>query len=198
MAATPFQFDPNMVAKYEVEGWKAYYDRNWLRLLWLVVVLAQAQFRIPFPRSLLATYYITRASVAWVPKQHDERIIRAYLEKFYRLALRYSGLTFDPKQAAGLEFDYWEVHRRLSGKPDKTEFIETMTALHAAIFGITPEQARESGELRVEANNILDTITSGTSPDPNTDWQRCERLLQQCYGAIKNCLLADHQMHSVN
>jgi hypothetical protein len=185
MTENGFRFDPKMVARYEVEGWKAYYDHAWLNLLRLIVALAQAQFRIPFPYSLLAAYYITRASVAWVPKDHDLAVIRGHLEKFYRLVLRYSGLRFDPRQATVLETDYWDVHRRLSGLPDKTEFIEVMTALHAALFGLTLEQARESGELRVEANNVLDTITGHTSPDPARDWLRCEALLDQCYSSIQ-------------
>src|SRR5690242_18298148 len=37
-------YDAKKVAYYEVEGWKAYYDRDWLRLLRLIVSLAQAQF----------------------------------------------------------------------------------------------------------------------------------------------------------
>ncbi|MBA3874334.1 MAG: hypothetical protein H0X30_34825 [Anaerolineae bacterium] len=52
MAAQTFEFDPAQVAHYEVEGWKAYYDRAWLKLLRLVVALAQEQFHIPFPISL--------------------------------------------------------------------------------------------------------------------------------------------------
>ncbi|HVU12051.1 MAG TPA: hypothetical protein VHD90_12275 [Phototrophicaceae bacterium] len=185
MAAQPFHFDAKMVAHYEVEGWKAYYDRNWLRLLRLIVALDQAQFRIPFPQSVIAAYYIVRASVVFVPKDHDSAAVCAYLAQFYRLARRYSGLTFDPEQAARLETIYWDVHRKLVRLPDKTEFIEAMTALHAAIFGLTSEQARESGELRVEANNVLDTITGHTSPDPVADWRRCEDLLARCYSSLE-------------
>jgi hypothetical protein len=185
MAAKQFQYDAKKVATYEVEGWKAYYDRNWLRLLRLVLALAEAQFHIPFPQSWIAAYYITRASVAFVPKEHDQALVRSYLEKFYRLSQRYSGLNFDPAKAADLETEYWEVHRRLSGKPDKTEFIETMTKLHAAIFGLSLEQARESGELRVEANNVLDTITGHISTDVAGDWLRCADLLDRCYRSIE-------------
>ena len=186
MAAQTFRFDPSKVAHYEVEGWKAYYDRNWLRLLNLIVSLAQAQFRIPFPYSLLAAYYITRASVAFVPKEHNAARVSAYMEKFYQLARRYSGLRFDARQAAVLESDYWEVHRRLVGQTDKTAFIDALTALHAAVFDLSLAQAHPSGELRVEANNVLDTITSRTSPDPARDWLRCEDLLTQCYGSIQH------------
>jgi hypothetical protein len=184
MSAKAFSFDAKQVAYYEVEGWKAYYDRNWLRLLRLVLSLNQAQFRIPFPQSLQASYYVTRASVAFVPKEHDRNIVIAYLEKFYRMALRHSGLNFAPGEAARWENEYWEVHRRLSGLPDKTDFIAAMTQLHATVFGLTPEQAAESANLRVEANNVLDTITAHTSPDPAHDWLRCEDLLTRCYASI--------------
>ncbi len=177
-------FDPGKVANCEVEGWKAYYDRNWLRLLTLIVALDQAQFRIPFPQSVQAAYYIVRASVAFAPKEHDAAVVRGYLEQFYRLARRYSGMQFDPRRVALFESDYWEVHRRLVGQADKSDFIDTLIALHAAIFGIDMEQARESSELRVEANNVLDTITGHTSDDPARDWQRCEDLLTQCYTSI--------------
>ena len=188
MAASTFRFDPAAVAHYEVEGWKAYYDRAWLKLLGLVAALARAQFRIPLLQSWLAAYYITRASVAWVPKDHDEAAITRYLAKFYALARRYAGLTFDVAQAAALEAEYWDVHRRLVGQMDKTAFVDTMTRLHAVVFGLGEAQTRESAALRVEANNVLDTITGRTSDDPTRDWLRCERLLRECYESLANAM----------
>jgi hypothetical protein len=180
-----FNYNPDRVAYFEAAGWRAYYDRAWLKLLRLIISLCQEQFRIPFPVSLLAAYYVTRASVAWVPLDHDEKVVRSFYEKFYRLAQQYSGLQFDPARVAVLELKYNDVHRRLSGKPDKTEFIETMVELHSAIFGLTPEQARESAELRVLANNTVDLITSKTSTDPEADWAKLEDFLRQCYRSIE-------------
>src|SRR3954462_7781371 len=97
MAESTFQFDPSAVAHAEVEGWKAYYDHAWLRLLRLIMQLSQAQFRIPFPQSLAAAYHIARASAAWVPKQHDPAVIERHLAAFYTLARRTSGLHYDPQ-----------------------------------------------------------------------------------------------------
>jgi hypothetical protein len=185
-----FQFNPDEVADREVAGWKAYYDHDWFKLLRLVVGLSQSQFRIPFPVSLVAAYYTVRASVLWVPKQHDERLIGWNLEQFYRLARRYSGLEFDPARAVALELAYWDVHRRLSGKPDKAEFLQVMIDLHGEVFQLTPDQARESAVRRVEANNILDTITSRQSADPDADWKRCENALRECYRSIQHQLAA--------
>jgi hypothetical protein len=180
-----FQFSPDRVAYYEATGWRAYYDRQWLKLLRLIVLLCQEQFRIPFPVSLLAAYYVTRASAAWAPLDHNLAVVNAYYERFYRLAGRYSGLKFDPAQAAALETEYNDVHRRLSGKPDKTEFIATMIKLHSTIFGLTPEQASESAEQRVLANNTVDLITSKTSTDPEADWLKLEAQLRLCYRSIE-------------
>jgi hypothetical protein len=179
-----FRLRPDRVAYFEARGWRAYYDRDWFKLLRLIVSLCQEQFRIPFPVSLLAAYYVTRASIAWAPIDHDVAAVNAYYEKFYRFAGRYSGLRFDPKQVAALETEYNDVHRRLSGKPDKSEFIQTMIKLHCAVFGITPEQARESAELRVLANDTVDLITSHTSLDVEGDWARLEEYLRQCYRSI--------------
>ena len=179
------RFDPDRVAFFETQGWQAYYEHNWLKMLRLIVALCHEQFRIPFPVSWLASYYIVRASAGWVAVNHDENAIQALHVKFYRIARRCSGLRFDPKRVAVLEEQYWDVHRRLSGQADKTEFIQTMIDLHSAIFGISLSQARESAELRVLANNTVDLITSKTSTDPQADWQKLEEYLRQCYRSIE-------------
>lgn len=191
--AKTFQFNADRVAYFEANGWRAYYDRKWLRLLRLIVSLCQEQFRIPFPVSLLAAYYVTRASVAWVPLDHDEQKVQKFYEKFYRLAQRYSGLKFDPARVGALELKYNDVHRRLSGTPDKTEFIDAMIELHSALFSLTPEQARESAELRVLANNTVDLITSKTSTDPEADWEKLEEYLRQCYRSLEREVKAAHK-----
>jgi len=177
---------PQRVAYFEAAGWRAYYERQWLRLLQLIVGLCQEQFGIPFPTSLLAAYYVTRASAAWAPVNHDETVVRSFYERFYRLARRYSGLNYDPARAAALELHYNVEHRRLVGNPDKSSFIEAMTALHAELFGLTPVQARPSAELRVQANNTVDRITSRTSTNVPADWARLEALLGECYASIRN------------
>jgi len=182
--ARTVEFDPERVAYFEAHGWRAYYDRQWGKLLRLIVGLCQEQFGIPFPVSLLAAYDVTRASIAWAPVEHDARLVEDYYERFYRLARRYSGLRFDPVRAAAFELRYNDIHRRLVGQADKTEFIAAMVDLHSTLFRITPEQARESAELRVLANNTVDLITSQRSTDVEGDWQKLEAYLRDCYRSI--------------
>lgn len=178
-------FDPDRLAYFEANGWRAYYDRRWLKVLRLIVRLSQEQFRIPFPASLLAGYYVVRAAIAWAPRKNAPWLARYYYEKFYRLAGRYSGLHFDPQRAADLEMRYNDVHRRLVGKPDKAEFVQVMIDLHGALFGLPPDRARESAELRVRAAETVDQITSGRSADVEGDWRKLEDQLRQCYRSIE-------------
>jgi len=186
--ATSFTFNPDRVAHFEATGWRAYYDRRWLKLLRLIVSLYQEQFHIPFPQSLLAAYYVTRAAKAWAPVDHEVAVVNRYYEQFYTMARRYSGLQFDPAWVAQLETRYNDVHRQLVGKPDKAEFVETMVALHSALFGVSAAQARASAELRVAANTTVDGSTNGWSTDVEGDWQRLEDQLSGCYRSIQQAL----------
>jgi hypothetical protein len=186
--ATTFKFNPERVAYFEAAGWRAYYDHKWIKMLRLIVGLCQEQFRIPFPMSLLAGYYTIRASAAWVPADHDEQKILRYLEKFYQLARRYSGQKFDPSRVAVLELHYFDVHRRLSGKPEKDEFLQILIDLHSAIFGLSSEQMEESAEWRLLAANTVDLITSNSSTDVEGDWVKLEEYLRRCYRSIQNAL----------
>ena len=182
--ARTFTLQPERVAYFEAAGWKAYYDRKWLNMLRLLVLLCQEQFHIPFPQSLVAAYYTTRASLAWAPVEHDERKVLRYLEKFYGVARRYAGLNYDVKRVAALEFQYFEVHRRLAGKAEKEELFQTLRALHSALFGLTPEQARESAEWRLLAATTVDLITSRSSINVEGDWGKLEVYLQKAYRSI--------------
>jgi hypothetical protein len=183
--ATISTFNPDRIAYFEAAGWRAYYEHKWLKMLRLIVGLCQEQFSIPFPMSLRAGYYTTRASAAWVPVDHDEQKILAYLEKFYRIARPYSGLKYEPSRVAVLELQYFDVHRRLSGNPEKAEFLQTLVDLHSALFGLSPAQVQESAEWRLLAANTVDLITSNTSTDIAGDWAKLEEHLRRCYHSIQ-------------
>src|SRR3712207_1260091 len=93
-------FNPEMIAYYETEGWRAYYDRNWLRAFGLMVHLVESQFHIPFPRSFRAVYHVIRASAAFAAPHHDLELVRRHLERFYAIAARANGDAFDARHVA--------------------------------------------------------------------------------------------------
>ena len=180
-------FDPDRLAYLEVAGWRAYYDKKWGVMLRLLVSLAREQFGFTWPRALQAAYYVLRASIAWKPVDHDIRVVRRYLRKFYTLAHKH-GTTFgfNPKDAADQELRYWIVSRKHSTTPwrEDTPLIETMTVLHATLFNISREAARPSGWGRARSLHALGVITGGRSTDIERDWQLSEHYLRDGYRSL--------------
>jgi hypothetical protein len=193
---TAFRLNPERIAYYEANGWRAYYDRRWLKMLRLIVALCQEEFHIPFPQSLLAAYYTTRASIAWVPIDHNVNTVHAYLEKFYRVAHRYSGLRFDPVHVAACELHYFDVHRRLVDAEDKSAFLDALINLHSALFALPPEAVRTSAEYRLRAANTVDLITSKKSTNIEADWASLEHDLCECYASIQQHLVQRASQHA--
>jgi hypothetical protein len=180
-------FDPDRLAYLEVGGWRAYYDKNWPKMLRLLVTLTREQFGFTRLRALQGAYYILRASIAWKPVDHDLRIVRRYLRRFYVLAYRYgTPFGFDPKVVADKELRYWIVSRKYSSTPwrEESPLIDTMTDLHAALFNITPEAARPSGWGRARSLHVVGSITAGRSMDLERDWELSERYLREGYRSL--------------
>ena len=183
----PAALDPNAVAYYETAGWRAYYDRNWPLAFGLMVRLIETQFRVPFPRSFLAALQITRASIAFAPRDHKLDAVLHHMEQFYGIVARTSGGAFDPRRVAELELRYWVIHRELAEAPerDNRPLVESLAALHGALFGRTPAELWDSAESRAEAAATVDRITGRRSTDVAADWRRVEECLRRAYGQIK-------------
>jgi hypothetical protein len=186
--ALAVRFDPDRVAYLETEGWRAYYDRRWLRVFGLMSDLVREQFHVPFPLSLVAALHVARGARAFAPVVHDDEKVERSLEAFYRMVRRWSGLLFDPRRVADLELRYWIVHRRLAGQRDHAELVRSLEDLHSATFGIGAEAARVSGERRSLAAEAVDRITSGTTADEAAEWRRVEDELRACYRVIQEAL----------
>lgn len=181
-----YDFDADLAGECEGRGWRAYYDRDWPYMAALMAQRFGALYHLPPAAAKEAAANSIEAARVFVPVDHDMDAVRTILARYYAIAKQHSGLGFDPATAAALEAEYWDVHRRLVGQHDKSEFVDVLVQLHSHIFGITPAQARESAELRVAANNTVDAITQKISADPEADWLKLEDLLRRCYRAIRN------------
>lgn len=181
---TRFIFDPVRVARLETMAWRAYYDRRWLSLLYCTERACADQFRIPFPVSVRAAYYATRAATAFKPVDNDADLAAAALERYYVIVRRYSGLEFDPAEVARAEIRYWVVHRRLSGRADHSALVDAFAELHGVTFAIPRDRARESAEWRTRAAVTVDDITGRRSTDVERDWRRVEDELRFGYRSL--------------
>jgi hypothetical protein len=189
-------FDPDRVAYLEATGWQAYYDRNWPRVLSLMVQMNREQFRMTLPTATAAAIDIVRASIAFAPIDNDVPAATAHLQRFYDKARCSRDLHAEAQTLAALEMNYWVVHRTLALErqqaPDHTGDIEPMVAslasMHAALFDATPEAIHRSAELRAEAARTVDRITGGYSTDVAGDWCQVEATLREAYRSLKRRL----------
>lgn len=191
MALRP-TFDPDVIGFCEAAGWAAYYDRNWPRVLWLMVRLNRAQFGMAWLRAVAAALDTVRAAVAFAPVDHDLATTRQHLERFYARARRTTGVRADAATLAALELDYWVIHRELANRrkanhadDNLTPLIDALAALHAALFDSTPEQMRVSAVYRALAATAVDRITGGYSNNIAADWRQVHHLVCETYRAVR-------------
>lgn len=184
-------FNPYQVAYYEKSGWEAYYDRDWLRAFRLMVALNREEFHMPLLTAIAASLDIVRASIAFAPMDNDVPKAIAHLQSYFAKVKRMVHIQSDAGTLARLEMNYWVVHRELAIERIRQHdldnigpMIESLTKLHAALFGISHETARRSAELRALAAKSVDRITGRYSDSVEKDWQEVESYLQQAYCAV--------------
>ncbi len=186
-------FDAERVAYFESAGWRAYYDRDWLRVLGLIVQLNREQFGMSWPNAILASVDVVRASLAFAPVDNDIPKATRHLADYYAKARRAAGISADAETLAALEMNYWVIHRRLANerkaapdhKGDLTPMVDALASLHKTLFDLTPEVARRSAEMRAAAAARVDRITGGYAEDVQADWRQIEVELKAAYKMIR-------------
>lgn len=194
-------FDPQRIAYLEQAGWKAYYDRSWPQVLFLMVQMDPRAVLHAAAHGDRGAIDIVRASIAFAPVDNDISAATAQLKSFYEKARSAHGLQTDAETLAALEMDYWVVHRQLAvarkQAPDHagdiTPMVEALAKLHAALFAAPPAAINRSAELRAEAAATVD-------PDHRRLFDRYRRRLAANRTAAGPCirvpLLAKHRAAS--
>jgi hypothetical protein len=185
------RFDPARVAYYEKAGWEAYYDRKWLRVLWLMVQLNRQMFAMPWWTAMRAALNTVRAARVFAPVENDLAQTEEHLARFYEKARVSAGIQAEARALARLELDYWVVHRQLAIRRQQNHadgaiepMVQSLTRLHAVLFNAPEVAMRPSAEYRAQAAVAVDRITGRYSTDVAADWREVERSLQQAYQAV--------------
>ena len=189
---TCHKVEPARVAALEAGGWKAYYDRDWPRVLMLMVQMNRTQFCMGWFDAVTGALDIVRAAAAFAPVDNDVPAATAHLARFYAKARHSAGLPADAVTLAALEMDYWIVHRALAVARKRTSshagdiapMIAALEKLHAALFTAAPEAIHHSAASRAQAAVLVDRITGGYSPDVGADWAAIEQELSAAYRAL--------------
>jgi hypothetical protein len=177
------QFNPEKVAKLEVGMWKAYYNRNFPKLLLLLVNLLHQQFGLNYFYSIVAAYYSGSAAMEFRRTRGDEnaKIILGKLINFFKIVSDHSLEKFNYVKAAESELEWWLVDRY----PERYSIsrIDALKNNMAIVYNTNPDKMESYARYRAEAMIIHDeTKTKGA------DWQKIEPLLIRAYSALRSAI----------
>jgi hypothetical protein len=152
-------FDPRRVGSLECDAWVAYYRREWLAFLRSAVALTRHTFGLSWPATLWGAWLVLRANQLWAPfPDNDPDGARRAMARFYTLVARTHDERFDPERAAGLEVEWWRVHRmhqRLESG-DEQGLVDALAALYAYVYDARAEDVVVAARERALAMRYSD------------------------------------------
>jgi hypothetical protein len=165
----------------------AYYRRRWLALLRASILLTRHSFALPWPSTLLGACLVLRANQLWAPfPDNDPNGARREMERFYSLVARHHGESFDPRRAAGLEVEWWRVHRaHQHGGADRSELVDALGALYSYVYGVPAQEVRVAAEQRALAMDHSDRwVQEGRDPESPLIAAEREALVRSYAGLL--------------
>lgn len=184
---SPRAFDPVALGRLETEAWTRYYRHEWVRALRAFVGLVGGGFGLAPRLTLLGAWHVLRANQSWAPfPDNDADAARASMRRFYELVGSHSDLTLDPARAAGLEVQWWRVHRARQHDPgvSRADLEGAVADLYAHVYSAPSGAMDGAARWRVEAMDLSDAwVAEGCDlADPRLAGER--RALVASYAAL--------------
>jgi hypothetical protein len=177
-------FDPDEVARLETDMWRAYYDKQRVRLFTQLAELMRSQYHFPYLRSNAVAYQAAKAAFVFKEghSRSDYEKALPNLISYYSSIKKVSGADFDVNRAAQLELEWWIVHRNRASVPAGS-LDRALAELPAEIYQMPAGQFMEHAKYRAEAMTIRDDKADqgGVS---EADWARIDRLLHESWRSL--------------
>ena len=165
----PRSFDAVALGNRETDAWAAYYRHEWRRFLVAAVAMVGTGFGMGPARTVLGAWHVLRANQLWAPyPDNDPDGARRSMRRFYALVAADQGLAVDPVRAAGLEVEWWRLHRARQHDPDvpAEALVDALVALYSAVYSSPPASVRSAAAHRVEAMDLSDRwVAAGCRAD---------------------------------
>ena len=175
-------FDPARVARLETRMWRSYYEKRYGTLLVDLYTLNREDYGFSPADSLAIAGYAAQAARTFQPTRSRAEAQRALplLERYYALLRRRGGETFQVREAALLELDWWQL-RRESAPPAAYGVVIAQTM--SVIFHADNAEIRRAGLLRAQMMSYRDERRDRSMQD--SDWVHVERELARSYEALR-------------
>jgi hypothetical protein len=177
-------FDADEVARLETAMWRAYYSRERVKLFRELGELLRRQYGFNYWKSQEVAYRAARAAFVFKDGQARADYERALpdLVAFYEAIREASHSDFDARRAAGLELEWWIVHRQRA-QHAPADLPDALAALASEIYRVPAARLSEHARLRAEAMRIRDdrAAQGGVTED---DWARIDALLHASWRSL--------------
>ncbi len=181
-------FDPILVARYEKESWVAYYQRQWFKLLRLLIGLVRSTYGLSVLQAIWVGIPLTRAQMAFAPQDNDVPKAIGYMRQFFAYIQKLHHEDFDPDEAALAEVSWWVVHRKYFGHSDHPEVVDSVACAYAAAYRVDPAVVREAATHRALAMVHSDEwVLSERDPNDPRLKQEEDELIKS-YTALKRAV----------
>jgi hypothetical protein len=181
-------FNPILVARYEKDSWVAYYQRQWLTLLRLLIGLVRSTYGLSVWQAIRIGIPLTRAQLAFAPQDNDVSKAIKYMEQFFVYIKDKHDEDFDPYTAALAEVSWWVVHRQYFGHSDNPEVTEAVACAYAAAYHVDPRVVREAAYHRAQAMFYSDAWVL-SERDPRSPLLKLEEAeLIKSYTALRRAV----------
>jgi hypothetical protein len=174
-------FDPDRLADFEVRMWRAYYQQENATLFTTLLRALREQFRYPWAKAALASYYLGHAASTFGRAQSNYEVVLPDLERAYRIARDWSGAGFDPAQVAQAELAWW-VARRTPEQRSPENVGRLIAVVYSKFYEVPQAKMEEAGLLRAKAADVRDR------GDVTADWAQVGQLLHQSYRSLRTGL----------
>ena len=161
--------------------WRSYYEHHFVTLVKDLYVLSRDEYGFSPADSIAIAWYAGRAARVFQPTRTREEAQQALplLEKYFAALRGHSGETFDVKQAARIELDWWQLRREKSLPAEYGEVIAKTTTV---VFQADNADVHRAGLLRAEMMTYRDERRDGRMRD--ADWVFIEQNLARSYKAL--------------
>jgi hypothetical protein len=177
-------FDPDEIARLETDMWRSYYAKDRVRLFTQLAELLRSQYHMPFATSNTVAYRAAKAAFIFKEgkKRADYEKAIPHLVKFYQAIRDGSDTPFDVEKAAGLELEWWIVHRQRA-RHEPGDLDRALAELPAEIYQAPVEKMMEHARLRAEAMTIRDKKAESNGVTEE-DWKAIEALLRASWQSL--------------
>ena len=157
-----YAFDPRKLAHYEKENYVAYYQRRWLRLMRVSVGMVKESYKQSLLQAIYGSYLIARAEIAFAPyPDNDIPLAQAYLRRFFSFIRKVHHLDLNAEQAAGLEMNWWVVHRQLFGQTENEPLVQALAKIYSLVYGLEESKVYEAAFHRAQGMLYSDLWVNG-------------------------------------